>query len=841
MKNIFLKSALLFAFRESRFALGNFRFFIASLFLGTAIIAGVGSLTANISDSIRQDGRILLGGDIEVSQIQQRLTSKEKNFLSGYGKLSEIATLRTMAHGGDDNSLVDLKAVDHAYPLYGTLSLKDRPYRPDILAKKNGYWGILLSEALASRLKLGVADRVKLGTEDYQVRGIVIKEPDVNSRGFQLAPGAIIALGGLLENSLVQPGSLVRYHNRLKLFQDISIENLKNNIKKKYPDRGWQLRDSRSGGAGIRRFISRMGQFMTLVGLTALLVGGIGVSNAVRAYLEEKTDIIATYKILGASGKTILIVYLSQIMLIAAGAVILGLITGALLPVILAEILKNSLPIALNMTIYLKPLLLAAYYSLSVALIFTLWPLGRAVRIPPSRLFRQTVSQSRSISQSWGYIGVISLLLLSLITVVIYMSEFRRLTAMTLGAAAMVFVILLGASAVMRWIAGKIPPPKNPVFRIALGNIYRPGNATTSIIMSLGLGLILFTTIALLENNLLREIGQKTRGETPSFFFIDIQKKQINPFVTYLKNTPGIESYRTVPNLRGRITRIKSVDATKARVKPEGRWILRGDKGITFTDKLPADNKIVAGNWWPAGYEGPPEVSISEEMAQSMDLVPGDSISVNILGRNFTLTIASVRRFSWGSFGINYVLMVDPDMLKSAPFTYVGTARAAGRDEARIYQDLNRKFPGISILRMKEVMTNILGLLGKISAAIDIMAAITIISGVLVLAGAIAAGHKARIYDAAILKVVGATRKDIIKAYVIEFILLGMITGIIAIILGSLGAYMLVKNMMEIPWQLPLYIPLGTVVASSAVTLAFGMVSIWLAMSVRPSHILRSH
>ncbi|NOZ41582.1 MAG: ABC transporter permease, partial [Alphaproteobacteria bacterium] len=560
MKNTFFKllsifpgpffPALIFAVRESRFAIKNFRIFIACLLLGTAIIAGVGSITANISDSIHRNGRVLLGGDVEISQIQQRLTPAQKKYLSAAGKLSEIATLRTMARSRDDSSLVDLKAVDRNYPLYGTVSLKDRDYRADILARRNKHWGILLSEALAARLKLAVGDSLILGTVKYQVRGVIIRQPDINNSGFQLAPGAIISLDSLFKNSLIQPGSLVYYHNKIKLYQGIKGIDLENNIKKDFPDNGWRIRDSSSGGAGLRHFISRMGQFMALAGLTALLVGGIGVGTAVRSYLEEKTDSIATYKILGASRKVILITYLAQIMAIAVGAILLGLIAGALGPIILAEFFQGSLPIALNRTIYLKPLLLAAYYSISVALIFTLWPLAGALQVLPARLFRQKISREQNITKSPGYIMVILTLSLLLGAVIIYMSDFRRLTAATLMAAAVVFVILRGTSALLRVIIRRSPSPKNPLFRLALGNIYRPGNTTTSIIMALGFGLTMFAAIAALEHNLHRKINQQITGRAPSFFFIDLQKNQRKSFTDFLEKTPGVTRYHMVPNLR---------------------------------------------------------------------------------------------------------------------------------------------------------------------------------------------------------------------------------------------------------------------------------------------------
>lgn len=839
MSHFIFSFAFKFALRESRSALKNFKIFIASLFLGTAIVAGVGSVTANISDSIRQDGRIFLGGDMEISQIQKRLTAEERTYLSNWATLSEIATLRSMAQVDNDGSLVDLKAVDGAYPLYGSLSLKTGEYSPQTLGKSQGNWGILLSEALASRLKLTTGNILRLGTIEYNVRGIIEKEPDVNSQGFQLAPGATIALDSLFETSLVQPGSLIRYYNRIKLNQGINSDFLKNNIKKKYPDHDWRVRDSTSGGTGLRRFVGRMGQFMTLVGLTALLVGGVGVSNAVRSYLDNKTDTIATYKILGGTGRMILAIYLSQIVIIATGAILLGLITGAFVPLMVGQLLTDSLAVDFNLSLYPKALGLAAFYSYVVALIFTLWPLGRAVQTPAARLFRQTISTRHAVKQSLPYVLAIAGLIMLLVGVVIYVSEFRKLTAGTLGAALAAFLILSLASAVVKRMAKGLPRPKNPIFRIALSNIYRPGNSTTSIVMSLGLGLILFTAISLIENNLLREIETRASGEAPSFFFIDIQKSQHEAFTGYLKNRAGVEEYRTVPSLRGRITHIKSIPASEVTVKPEGKWILRGDKGITFTHILPTDNIIAAGKWWPEGYDGPAQISISKQMADSMDLGIDDEISVNILGRRFTLPISSIREFSWESFGINYVMMVDPSSLKNAPYTYVATAKTTLKEEAVIYRELYQKFPSISVVRMKEILDNALSLLGKISSAIDVMAAITILSGVLVLAGAIAAGHRARIYDAAVLKVVGATRKDILKTYVIEFILLGLVTGVIAIGLGTLAAYLVINNMMGMSWQLPFYIPLGTVTGSISVTLIFGMVSIWLAISVRPARILR--
>ena len=834
-------TALKFAFRESRATFQNFKIFIASLFLGTAIIAGVGSVTSNVSDSIKQDSQKFLGGDLEISQIQKRLTDEQRAYLSDYGKISEVATLRTMAHAGNDSSLVDLKAVDGLYPLYGELELQEDSFTPDMMGLQDGHWGILLSDALATRLNLIVGSSVKLGTKNYTVRGIIKTEPDANNQGFQLAPGAMISFDSLLDNSLVQPGSLVRYYNRIKLDDITQVQALTDEMKKIYPDEGWRIRNGNSGGNGLRRFIGRLGQFMTLVGLTALLVGGVGVSNAVRAYLNSKTETIATYKILGGTAQTILFTYMGQILMIAAIAILIGLGVGATTPLILAEMLQNSLPITVNMKIYWKPIILAAFYSGVITLIFTLWPLGQAVATPAARLFRQTVSQRPGPRQSWPYIAAIAILSILLVFGVLYVSEFKEVTAGALAGALIAFLILLGAASLVKKAAKNFPRPKNPIFRIALSNIFRPGNSTTSVVLSLGLGLTLFTTIALIEYNMLKEINGRVGGEAPSFFFIDIQKHQHEDFSNFLTNREGVDTFRTVPNLRGRVTHVKGIESKKVKAKPDGAWILRGDRGVTFTHILPDGNKVIAGEWWDENYDGPSKVSISQQMADSMDLGIGDEITITVLGRSFTLPIASIRSFDWESFGINYVMIVDPKTLKTAPFTYVATAMAKAEHEAAIYRELSQRYPAVSIVRTKEVLDNAISMLSRIAGAIDIMAGITLLSGLLVLAGAIAAGHKTRIYDAAVLKVVGATRIDILKAYLVEFILLGILTGLIALVLGSVAAYFVITAVMEMSWHLVFDIPVITVSGSILATLTFGMVSIWMAMSSKPSAILRNH
>jgi putative ABC transport system permease protein len=834
--------ALKFALREIRFAFKQFRIFIACLFLGTAIIASVGSVTTNIAESLARDAQMFLGGDVEIETNQRTLSEEEMAYVVQRAEeVSLVTELRAMAHtdGFTDSSLIEIKAVDELYPMFGVLETSSGLSPRELLDQKNGRWGAVPAEAIATRLGLNEGDTVNIGNVAYEIRGITVREPDSSSAGFQLAPTIIVSQDSMEETGLITFGSLVEYNYRFKLPDGADSQLFEETIKADFPESEWRVRDKTGGGGQTQRFIDRMGQFMTLVGLTALLVGGVGVSNAVHGYLNSKTNTIATFKILGAQSDTIFRIYLYQILIMAAISISLGLLAGGSLPWIFADYLESKMPIAIAREFYFGPLAVAAFYSILISLIFTLWPLAKAKNISARQLFRITISDPQDENLPRGYIYTIIGMATVMLAMVFYTADYRELTGYFIGGMLASFALLLGTGYLVREGVSKLPRKFSPALRIALSNITRPGNSTLSIILSLGLGLILLTSIALVEYSLESEIERRVDTDAPSYFFLDIQKADHDEFKAFTEARKGISLYRTVPNLRGRITHVKGVPADEVEVGPEARWILRGDRGMTFTDELPEDNTLVFGDWWPADYDGEPEVSLSYDAYQALNLAPGDEITINVLGRSFDVKVRSAREVDWGGFGINYAMMFDPKVLSDAPFTYVGTIKSTNETEAANYQAITRTYPNITTLRLKEVLENVQVLLEQIKGAIDVMASITIVAGILVLSGAIAAGHKGRIYDSALLKVVGATRKDILKAYIFEFIILGVATGVVAIILGSVAAYGIVVGIMEMQWIFSLDIPLLTVIAAIIITMSIGMFSIYKAMSVRPAQVLR--
>lgn len=831
-----------FALREIRFAFKQFRIFIACLFLGTAIIAAVGSVTTNIAESLSRDARIFLGGDVEIETNQRLLTDEEMAYVVDTAEeISMVSELRAMAHTEDftESSLIEVKAVDDLYPLFGVLETNSNLSREDLLAFKDGHWGAVPLEAIATRLGVDIGDKINIGSLVYEVRGVTAKEPDSSNAGFQLAPSILVSSNSMEDTGLITFGSLVEYNYRLRLVDGADAKLYEETIEEAFPDSDWRVRNKSSGGGSAQRFIDRMGQFMTLVGLTALLVGGVGVSNAVHGYLNSKTNTIATFKILGAQSETIFQIYLQQILIMAAISIVLGLFVGGALPFLFADFLESKMPIEISREFYFAPLAVAAFYSILISLIFTLWPLAKAKNISARQLFRIAISEPGENNIPKNYLITIVVMIIMMLAMVFYTAEYRELTAYFIGGMLASFVLLFGTGILVRKGVSYLPRRYSPALRIALSNITRPGNSTLSIILSLGLGLILLTAIALVEFGLDSEIERRVETDAPSYFFLDIQKADHDSFKEHMLSQEGASLYRTVPNLRGRISHVKGVPSDEVEINPEMRWVLRGDRGMTFTDEVPEDNKLVEGDWWPIGYDGEPQVSLSQDVYEALGLMLGDKITINVLGRSFEVAVRSVRSVDWGTFGINYAMMFDPNMLSDAPYTYVGTLKSTPEREAANYQAITRNYPNVTTVRLKEVLENVQVLLLQIKGAIDVMASITIVAGILVLSGAIAAGHKGRVYDSAVLKVVGATRMDILKAYIFEFIILGVATGFVAILLGTVAAYGIVVGIMELEWTFSLQIPLITVFAAIVMTMSIGMFSIWKAMSVRPAQVLR--
>lgn len=821
------------AWRELRGGLRGFYIFLGCLALGVAAIAGVGSLSAGIEETLNRDGRAMLGGDIELRLIHREASPQELDYFSARGRFSEAVNMRAMAHAGEARTLVELKGVDAAYPLVGTMTLD--PPIPLADALKDG--GAVAEDAALVRLGLKLGDRINIGNASFVLRARILREPDRTAEGLTLGPRIMVSRAALEQTGLINPGSLIYYHYRLVLAPGGNDQKFIADLNEAMPDAGWRVRDWRNANPGLKQFIDRVGLFLVLVGLTALLVGGVGVGNATAAYLDAKISTIATLKCLGATRADIFRVYLIQIGLLTLFGIALGLVVGAAIPPLLVKAFGDLLPLSVTQGIYPAPLAFALLYGFLIALAFALWPLARTAEVTPAGLFRDLVAPETRVPLG-ALVGIIVCLGIAAAIAVIT-TEDRLFALWFVGGAIATFGVLRLVAAGIAALARRAGRPRSTAWRLALTSLYRPGAATASVVLSLGLGLTLLVAIVLLQGNLDRQIAERLPNEAPSFFFVDIQPDQIKDFDQTIRAIPGAGELRAVPSLRGRITRVNDVPADQVKADPRERWVLRGDRGLTYAATLPNNNEIIAGQWWPADYKGPPLLSLEADAARGIGVGIGDTLTVNILGRDITATVASLRKLDWSSFALNFALIYSPGLLEAAPHTYLATVRADPRAEEVVFKTITDRFANVSAIRVKDALDQATLLLGAISAAIRAAAGVTLVSGLLVLGGAIAAGHRRRVREAVILKVLGATRADVARAYLAEYLLLGLVTTVIAGLLGMIVAWAVLTLVMKAPFVvLPGLVTL-TAAGGSLATALFGLVATWMALSARPAPVLR--
>ncbi len=820
----------------------GFRIFLSCLVLGTAAIAAVGSVSSSIGAGLRADARALLGGDVELRVHHRPVTPEQREWLAAAGRLSEMVALRAMASRSDrtERRLVELKAVDDAYPLVGDLMIRDGVRLDSALAPRGGVHGLVAEASLLKRLKLSVGDQVEIGDATFRITGVIEKEPDRATRGIQLGPRVVVSLPALEAAQLLKPGALSRFYYRLLLPPETDVAAFRQRLAEAFPDGSWRVRGPTEAAPGLTRFIDRLTQFLTLVGMSALLIGGVGVGNAVHAFLAQRRPTIATLKCLGAPAGLVLRMYLAQILLLAVLGIAVGLVVGALSPLAAAPLLSDLLPVGMETGIYPRPLVLAAAFGLLTTLVFSLGPLMLARDIPAATLFRQAVAPVRRRLRA-GDLAVLTVLVAGLATMTVLTAHNKPLAIWFVGGAMVAFAAFrLAALAVMR-LAAHWPRPRQPRLRLALANLHRPGAPTASVVLSLGMGITVLVAIMMIERNLSRQIEAVVEEEAPAFFFIDIQPDQVDGFEALVRSFPQAGEIRRVPMLRGRITEMGGVPVSDIRPPPHHAWVVRGDRGLTWSRTAPErGSHIVAGDWWPEDYDGPPLISFDAEAAKAYRLKIGDEVAFNILGRRFVATIANLRRIDWSSLGMNFVVIFSPGALERAPQISIATVQIDAATEDALEAAVSGQYPNVSAIRVRDVVADVNRIMQSIDVAMKAVAAIAILAGVLVLSGAIAAGRRRRIYDAVVLKTLGATRRNVLAAYLIEFALLGLVTAAIAAAAGSLAAWAVTTGLMHIDWSFTPAAAIWTTLLCVGATLFFGAMGAWRALGQNAAPLLRN-
>ena len=743
------------ALRELRSGLRGFYVFIACIALGVMTIAGVGSVASSLSDGLAREGRTLLGGDVSFSLIQREAKPDEIAFLRARGTVSVAATLRAMARATDGRlALIELKAVDRAYPMLGALALEPDIPMSDLFAEREGVFGAAVDQALLARLDLKIGDRLTVGSATFEIRSAVDAEPDKLAGGLGLGPRFLVSIDGLRAAALLQPGSLVRWIYRVRLAgnsaDDRAATALADAARAALPEAGWDIRSRNNASPQLERSILRFTQYLTLVGLAGLLVGGVGVGNAVKSHIDRRRDIIATFKAVGATGRDVFAIYLTQIMVLAALGSLAGLVIGATLPFIIVGAFGDLLPLPVVPALHPDELALSAVYGLLTALAFGMWPLARVHDIPVAALFRDTIAHE-VLRPKTRYLVLMMLLIATLAGIAIGLAYDKRVALVFVAASAIVFVLLRGIASGLMALARRLPRSRITMLRLAVSNIHRPGTLTPSVVLSLGLGLAVLVTITQIDGNLRRQFLASLPERAPSLYFIDIPSSVSDRFDDFLKRLTPQAIVEDVPMLRGRIVAARGVKAEDLKPSRDAQWVLHSDRGLTYTGDVPKGSKVVEGEWWGPDYDGPPLVSFEKKLADGLGLKIGDTVVVNVLGRDITATISNMRSVDWQSLGINFVLVFSPNAFRGAPHTHIATLTEmhhGAAEDAAIIKAVADAFPMVTSVRVREALETIGAVVTNLVMAIRGASAVTLISAILVLGGALAAGHRHRVYDA---------------------------------------------------------------------------------------------
>jgi putative ABC transport system permease protein len=794
------------AWRDLRTGLPSFSVFIGCIALGVMVITGVGALSDALRAGLAKQGRSLLGGDLTFARVHARATEAERARLSSIGALSETATLRTMARtpDGSEQALAELKAIDAAYPLVGAVALDGAP---DLATAVMGGDTAAVEPLLLERLGLKVGDQLTIGEAKLTVTAKLTSEPDGIGDRSSFGPRVLVSAATLEKTKLIQPGTLVRWRYAVTVpdaeGSPEALKRAREAFKRDQPESGFTFANRTDPSPQLTRTIERLRQFLTLIGLTSLIVGGVGVANAVSTFIDKRRKVIATMKSLGAPNGLIFRVFLAQILAVTALGILIGLILGYLVPIAAVAAFGAQLPIEPAFSVQPLSVANAVLYGLLVALVFTLWPLGRAERVSPSVLFRDDVSGDAT-RPAWRIISASVAAGLALVAFTVLSSDAPLVALSFCAAMAVIFAVFAVAGRMVPRLAGRIPRPRVPELALALGGIAAPGGLASSVLLSLGMGLSLLVGVALVDSSLQNELTGRLPEAAPSYFILDVGKSDLAPLSALVeKEAPG-SRVDTAPMLRGRLVSLKGVPVERIKTAPEAAWVLTGDRGLSFSAAVPTGSTVVAGDWWPKDYAGEPLVSFEAELAKKLGLSLGDSVTVNVLGRDLTAKISSLREVKWDSLALNFVMVYSPNALQSAPYKLLATIMlpkdTPPAAEVALSKAMGRALPAITPVRVKDAIEQFNVILGKVLTAVRVAGGVTLAAGALVLAGALATAQRRRILDAVILKALGVTRRRILVAHVLEYGLLALVAAVFALGLGSLAAYLVVHYVMSVPF-----------------------------------------
>ena len=821
--------------RDLRGAVAGFRLLVAGIALGTFAIATIGLLTAALLGGMRDTARLAIGGDLSFRLYHHPPTQTHLAAFAQAGEVSLTAELRPLAHHQGRSALVELKAIDSAYPLAGTITLAPNLPLAEALAPTAGTWGAAIAPALLEALGAQLGDTITIANRPFHLRALIETEPDRALRAFALGPRIIVALPSLETTDLLAPGAQTYWYTRLRLPPGTDSTATASHLAREFPDAGWRIVDAAQGVPGVERSTAFVASLLGLVAMGILLIGGIGIRSAVAAYLDRKRPTIATLRSLGAPTSLILRLYLAQILAAALPAIALGLATAALAATAATAWLADALPV--RQTLAPEPLLLAAAIGLLATLLFALPPLARAATQSPLAELRAPAPPppTRLPLKLRATPTLIAALLTLLLARAAPLPVLAALFAAAAALAALAFLALGHAlQAAARRLAHR--PRLPPLLRLALSNLHRPGAPTAALAMAIGLSATLLVAVAVLRANIDRHLATTLPAAAPDLVLLNLAPADAPRLDATLATLPAVTRWHRAPFLHAPVSRIQGTPVANLRIPAEIAFAIRGDRGISW-QSAPPTAPLAAGTWWPPAYDGPPLASLDATIAARLNLTIGDRLTLVLAGTPTELRIANLRHVDWTGLGLDFPILLSPPT-PPPPHREIAAIWLAPHTTAQTRATLAEAFPDAPTIEIAPVIATIAQAADTAGTALAVAATATGAAALIVLAGAVAATQSRRRRDTVVLKILGATRRQLLAATLFEFALLGTTCAALALAIGTLAAWATISPYLaftptptaSLPWA----------ATCLAATTAAALIAATRALAPKPAAVLRA-
>ena len=832
--------------REARGTAGRIVFFVACLAIGVAAVVAVSGLSNGIDRAIRSEAKPLLAADLAVSAespIPEAVTRAVDTLVRASAG-AQIAAVREMASvvaavGPDgtpgSSSLVLLKAFGPGYPFYG--ALETDPPRPsgDALDPE----GALIAPELASKLHLGVGSALRIGGEPFTVRGLIVREPDKVNVSFSLGPRVMISIDGLARTGLEGFGSRVDRKILIKLPAG-DVSSAAEKLRAAVPDAsGVRVQSYVDAQPALRDGIQRVGRFLGLVALVSLVLGGIGVAQTVRAWLSSRLDAIAILKCLGLRPREIALLYGTETAALGFLGSAIGVALGTALLLVTPRLLVGLLP-SLTISVW-QPAAAARGMALGtgVAVLFSIPALSAARLVPPLRVLRRDAEPL--VPGRLARAAVVVALVGGVLLAAYVQAPTLRIAVVFAAGMTVAALLLAGAgrlltAAVARASKGRV----RVIVRHGLAALARPGAGTLPALTSLGLGVLVVVSIALVQRGLAERLRADLPKDAPNVFLVDLKSAQW-PQVKSILEANGAESVNSVPIVNARLASVDGVPAAelakRAKAEGRGRWIFTREQNLTTLQTLPKDNTVVEGKLWS---DPRAEISIERDFARDMGAKLGSKLVFDVQGVPIELVVTSLRTVEWRSFGINFFLVVEPGVLDDAPQLRVAAARLPQGREQALQDSLAAATPNVTMLRVREIVEKVAAVLDRLGLGIRLLGWFAIASGAVILAGAIGATAGLRGREVAVLKTLGATRRGVVGIFAIEFALIGLVAGLIGTGAGTVLAWAVLTRVMDLEWAWHPAVLAAAPPATAVLAIAAGIAASAGALRKRPIEVLRA-